>query len=109
MEPGPALVAVDAAWLRYGLQALIGEDVVHFTGDDPAAPLLAVHVVDVANPIGLVVTKLYYSGPMPALRLCIPWSRVAGIGFVEGIEQARECIGFCQSTRPNVAERSAKP
>ena len=100
MEPGPALVAVDSAWLRYGLHSLIGEDVVHFTRDDPATPLLAVHVVDVTSPVGLVVTRLYDSGSMPALRVCIPWSRVAGIGFVEGIEEAKKCIGFCQSPMP---------
>jgi hypothetical protein len=109
METGPALVAVDAAWLRYGLHALIGDDVVHFTRDDPANPLLSVHVVDATNPIGLIVTRLYYSGSMPPLRVCIPWSRVAGIGFVETIEEARECIGFCQLPLPSVPGRPAKP
>jgi hypothetical protein len=104
MEPGPALVAVDSAWLRYGLHALIGDDVVSFTRDDPATPLLAVHVVDATNPVGLVVTKLYGSEAMPSLRVCIPWSRVAGIGFVEGVEEAKTQIGFCQSPMPRISD-----
>jgi hypothetical protein len=90
------------------LHALIGEDVVYFTRDDPATPLLAVHVVDATNPVGLVVTKLYGSEQMPSLRVCIPWSRVAGIGFVEGVEEAKMTIGFCQPPMPGISDRSAK-
>jgi hypothetical protein len=108
MKTGPALVAIDPAWLRYGFYALLGKDIL-FTRDDPNAPVLAVHVTETTDPFGLVVTQLSYDEPPPSLRICIPWSQIAGIAFVSELEKAKECVGFCELPRPVSAPPPPSP